>query len=52
MLSDPVARTRRFHRAVTTEAGVLDASFLGRGRPLGPARVLNASGEGLSILLK
>ena len=47
MLSDPVARTRRFHRAVTTEAGVLDASFLGRGRPLGPARVLNAIGRGI-----
>ncbi|WP_205563155.1 bifunctional helix-turn-helix transcriptional regulator/GNAT family N-acetyltransferase [Cohaesibacter haloalkalitolerans] len=48
MLSDPIARTRRFHRAVTTEAGVLDASFLGRGRPLGPARVLNAIGRGIS----
>ena len=48
MLSDPVARTRRFHRAVTTESGVLDASFLGRGRPLGPARVLNAIGRGIT----
>ena len=48
MLTDPVARTRRFHRAVTTEAGVLDASFLGRGRPLGPARVLNAIGRGIT----
>lgn len=47
MLSDPIARTRRFHRAVTTEAGVLDSSFLGRGRPLGPARVLNAIGHGM-----
>ena len=46
LLNNPVARTRRFHRAVTTEAGVLDDSFLGRGRPLGPARVLNAIGHG------
>ncbi|KAA8606170.1 PadR family transcriptional regulator [Salipiger aestuarii] len=45
-LTDPIARTRRFHRAVTTESGVLDSSFLGRGRPLGPARVLNAIGHG------
>ena len=48
LLADPVARTRRFHRAVTTETGALDASFLGRGRPLGPARVLNAIGHGRS----
>lgn len=47
MQSDPIARIRRFHRAVTTEAGVLDSSFLGRGRPLGPARVLNAIGNGI-----
>ncbi|MBT9385990.1 bifunctional helix-turn-helix transcriptional regulator/GNAT family N-acetyltransferase [Pseudooceanicola sp. CBS1P-1] len=48
MLTDSIARTRRFHRAVTTEAGVLDASFLGRRRPLGPARVLNAIGRGIT----
>ncbi|MFW2590001.1 bifunctional helix-turn-helix transcriptional regulator/GNAT family N-acetyltransferase [Sagittula sp. SSi028] len=47
MPTDPVARMRRFNRAVTTEAGLLDSSFLGRGRPLGPARVLNAIGHGL-----
>lgn len=41
-----IARIRRFQRAVTTEIGLLDASFLGRGRPLGPARVLNAVGGG------
>lgn len=46
MLSDSITRIRRFHRAVTSEAGALDASFLGRGRPLGPARVLNAIGGG------
>ena len=37
---DPIARIRRFNRAVTRESGALDASFLGRGRPLGVARVL------------
>lgn len=42
----PEARFRRFARAVTTEVGALDSSFLGRGRPLGTARVLNAVGQG------
>ncbi|MGU3663701.1 GNAT family N-acetyltransferase [Methylobacterium sp. A49B] len=41
-----VARIRRFARAVTAEVGALDNSFLGRGRPLGAARVLNAIGPG------
>lgn len=45
--TDPVARIRRFNRAVTREVGALDASFLGRGRPLGAARVLNAIGKGM-----
>ncbi len=45
---DPVARVRRFNRAVTSEVGALDTSFLGRGRPLGSARVLNAIGHGQS----
>ncbi|ACL63182.1 bifunctional helix-turn-helix transcriptional regulator/GNAT family N-acetyltransferase [Methylobacterium nodulans] len=45
---DPVARFRRFSRAVTLEVGALDTSFLGRGRPLGAARVLNAIGQGRS----
>jgi DNA-binding MarR family transcriptional regulator len=45
---DPVARVRRFNRAVTSEVGALDISFLGRGRPLGAARVLNAIGHGRS----
>ncbi|MDP3196069.1 helix-turn-helix domain-containing GNAT family N-acetyltransferase [Tabrizicola sp.] len=40
MFLDPVARLRRFNRAVTREAGALDLSFLGRGRPLGTVRVL------------
>ncbi|MBN8995753.1 MAG: MarR family transcriptional regulator [Rhizobiales bacterium] len=47
MIADPVARIRRFNRAVTLEVGALDTSFLGRGRPLGAARVLNAIGQGL-----
>lgn len=45
---DPVSRVRRFNRAVTSAAGALDSSFLGRGRPLGAARVLNAIGQGRS----
>ncbi|MBR9764260.1 MAG: MarR family transcriptional regulator [Rhodobacteraceae bacterium] len=46
MSTDPVSRYRRFSRAVTSEVGALDHSFLGRGRPLGTARVLNAIGHG------
>lgn len=46
MQPDPIARFRRFARAVTSEVGALDHSFLGRGRPLGAARVLNAIGHG------
>ncbi|MGC2086924.1 MAG: helix-turn-helix domain-containing protein, partial [Bradyrhizobium sp.] len=41
-----ISRIRRFNRAVTAEVGALDTSFLGRGRPLGAARVLNAIGQG------
>ncbi len=48
MTFDPTLRIRRFHRAVTREVGALDQSFLGRGRPLGPARVLNAIGSGIT----
>ncbi|KAA2215068.1 bifunctional helix-turn-helix transcriptional regulator/GNAT family N-acetyltransferase [Teichococcus oryzae] len=48
MSFDPVSRFRRFSRAVTSEVGALDTSFLGRGRPLGAARVLNAIGHGRS----
>ncbi len=46
MSIDAVRRIRRFNRAVTAEVGALDTSFLGRGRPLGAARVLNAIGHG------
>ncbi len=31
---------RRFNRAYTTRIGVLDESYLGTGRPLGPSRLL------------
>lgn len=37
---DPIARLRRFNRVVTREIGALDTSYLGRGRSLGAARVL------------
>lgn len=46
MSLDPIARVRRFNRAVTSAVGALDHSFLRRGRPLGAARVLNAIGQG------
>jgi ribosomal protein S18 acetylase RimI-like enzyme len=46
MSPDPIARVRRFNRAVTSAVGALDHSFLRRGRPLGAARVLNAIGQG------
>lgn len=48
MSIDPISRVRRFNRAITSEVGALDTSFLGRGRPLGAARVLNAIGHGRS----
>lgn len=48
MMPDAITRFRRFSRAVTSEVGALDVSFLGRGRPLGSARVLNAAGHGMT----
>lgn len=47
MKADEIDRVRRFNRAVTAEVGALDTSFLGRGRPLGAARVLNLVGRGV-----
>ncbi|SFR18552.1 GNAT family N-acetyltransferase [Poseidonocella sedimentorum] len=47
MTISDISRIRRFNRAVTREVGALDHSFLGRGRPLGAARVLNAIGQGI-----
>ncbi|MGI3183637.1 bifunctional helix-turn-helix transcriptional regulator/GNAT family N-acetyltransferase [Nioella aestuarii] len=46
-MTQDIQRIRRFNRAVTSEVGALDTSFLGLGRPLGSARVLNAIGNGL-----
>lgn len=45
MLSEE-SRFRRLSRAITSATGALDQSFLGRGRSLGAARVLNAIGQG------
>lgn len=39
-MSDAVAVLRGFNRAYTQRIGVLDESYLGTGRPLGPSRVL------------
>lgn len=50
MPDDTLARIRRFNRTVTRETGALQQSFLGRGRPLGAARVLWAIGaEGRDV---
>jgi DNA-binding MarR family transcriptional regulator/GNAT superfamily N-acetyltransferase len=35
-----IAEVRRFNRTITARAGALDDRFLGRGRPLGEARLL------------
>ncbi|CUI61327.1 acetyltransferase [Cognatishimia activa] len=45
MKDHDIQRIRRFNRAVTAALGVLDSSFLGRGRPLGVARVIHAIGH-------
>ena len=46
MSTSPYATLRRFNRAWTQRVGVLDESFLGSGRPLGPARLLFEIGPG------
>jgi GNAT superfamily N-acetyltransferase len=38
---DAIARLRRFNRIVSRDIGALDISYLGRGRPLGTARILH-----------
>lgn len=40
MLNEAVQRVRSFNRAVTERTGALDDGYLGRGRPLGQARLL------------
>src|SRR4051794_34859166 len=41
-----VDQVRRFNRTVTERVGALNDHFLGRGRPLGEARLLWEIGEG------
>lgn len=43
-----IRRLRRFNRSVTSALGAMDQSFLGRGRPLGVARVIQAIGQGMT----
>lgn len=45
-MRDEIAALRRFNRAWSQRLGVLDDSFLGSGRPLGPSRVLFEIGPG------
>ncbi len=42
----PVQQIRRFNRLVTQRIGLLQASYLGRGRPFGEARLLFEIGRG------
>lgn len=47
---DHVQVLRRFNRSFTQRIGVLDDSYLGTGRPLGPSRILYEIGpEGLGV---
>lgn len=45
MLESPVAKVRRFNRTLTQRIGVLQQSYLSRGRPLGEARLLYEIGD-------
>lgn len=50
MVEDAVATLRRFNRSWSQRVGVLDESFLGSGRPLGPSRLLfELRGGGSSV---
>jgi DNA-binding MarR family transcriptional regulator/GNAT superfamily N-acetyltransferase len=46
MSTPSVARVRSFNRAVTERVGALDEQYMGRGRPLGEARLLWEIGPG------
>lgn len=50
MSPEQIAAVRRFNRVVTKRAGALEASFLGRDRPLGESRVLWEVGRGAAEL--
>jgi len=45
-MNDAVETLRRFNRSWSQRVGVLDDSFLGSGRPLGPSRLLFEVGRG------
>ncbi len=50
-MEDVVTTLRRFNRSYTQRIGVLDDSFLGSGRPLGPSRLLFEIGpDGAGVL--
>ena len=49
-MDEHVATLRRFNRSFTQRIGVLDDSFLGCGRPLGPSRLLYEIGvDGVGV---
>jgi hypothetical protein len=50
MHTDAIERVRSFNRMVTLRTGALNDSYLGRGRPLGQARLLFEIGPGGSDL--
>ena len=50
MSDSAIHQVRRFNRLVTRRVGALDAGYLGRGRPLGQARLLFEIGiEGVDV---
>lgn len=46
MTSSQITNVREFNRSYTQRIGLLDDSFLGTGRPLGPSRLLYEIGRG------
>ena len=46
MTRHAIDQVRRFNRLFTAQVGALDASYLGRGRPLGQARLIFEIGSG------